>query len=41
MLGTFIRAKNATFYVQIYIVAKGIVKIRLIDGLCLMTSVIL
>ena len=41
VLGTFIRAKNATFYVQIYIVAKGIVKIRLIDGLCLMTSVIL
>ena len=38
MLETFIRAKNATFCVQIYVAAKGIVKIRLIYGLCLITS---
>ena len=38
VLETFIRAKNTTFCVQTYVAAKGIVKIRLIYGLCLITS---
>ena len=41
VLATVVHAKNTTFRVQIYAAAKGILKIRLIYSLCLMTSVIL